>query len=79
MMLRRLSPRGELFLVIAICFGYPIATSLWLLLSGQRRFEMTSAHALVGIAFELLALGLTFFILRARGRRLADLGLQFSW
>ena len=79
MMLRRLSPRGEFFLVIAICFGYLILTSLLVLLSGQRRFEMTSGRALIGIAFELLALGLTFFILRARGWRAEDLGLQFSW
>lgn len=79
MMLRRLSPRAELVLVIAICLGYPLATSLLVLLSGQRRVEMTSAHALFGIAFELLALSLTFVILRARGWRLEDLGLRFSW
>lgn len=78
-MIRRLSPRGEFFLVIAICFGYLIASSLMVLLSGQRRFELTSGRALIGIAFELAALALTFFILRARDWRFEDLGLQFSW
>jgi membrane protease YdiL (CAAX protease family) len=79
MMLRRLSPRGELFLIIGICFGYLIVSSLLVLLSGQRHFELTAGRALVGIAFELLALGLVFFSLRARGRRFGDFSLQFSW
>lgn len=77
--IRRLSDRAELLLVTALCFSWFIVSSLLVLLSGHRRFEMTSHAAAGAIALELLLLALSFFILRTRGWTLDRLGLRFSW
>ena len=77
--LQRLSDRTEFIAVTLICFLYFVVSSLWILLSGVRRIDLTTDRVLWGIAVELLILGVVALILRARGWTLERLGLRFSW
>ena len=77
--IRSLSDRTEFVLVIIICFAYPIFASLYFLVSGTRRIELTTDRVLRGIAVEVLTLCVLALFLRARGWRIGRLGLQFSW
>lgn len=90
-LLQRLAPRGEFVLVIALCFSLYAVTSVVVLLQPTPTFELTTARALTGVAFDILALLLSASILRTRGsllrpfagfsRRsaLAGLSLFFAW
>lgn len=78
-LIRRLSDRSELVLVSAIAFSIVTVSSAWMLLSGVRQVDLSTARVLRGIVIELLILGLVAAILRARGWTLDRLGLRFSW
>jgi uncharacterized protein len=77
--IKNLSPRGEFFLIISLCFPYFIATSLFALLLRLRTFELSSGRAIRGIATELVILAVAGWILRVRGQRLSRLSRPFSW
>lgn len=74
-----LSPRAEVVLVLVISFSYFVATSLVVLLSGIRSFDLTAGRVLRGIAVEVAILGGVGWILGARGRSLLALVGRFSW
>lgn len=76
--IERLSPRGEFFLVIGICFTYYIAVSLVVLLTRMTSYEMTPARVLRGIAVELAILLVFVAILFARKRSLRQLAGTFT-
>jgi hypothetical protein len=76
--LQRLSPRAELVLINLICFG-PFA---WISLRGLLRRETTllfdDRRLYTIVAIELVCGALAILILRARGWKPADFGLQLS-
>lgn len=78
-LIRRLSDRSELLLVTALSFTIFTISSAWVLLSGLRQVDLSTARVLRGIVIELLILLLVAAILRARGWTLDRLGLRFSW
>jgi membrane protease YdiL (CAAX protease family) len=78
-LIRRLSDRTELVLVTAIAFSLVTVSSAWVLLSGVRQVDLSTARVLRGIVLELLILLAAGAILSARGWTLDRLGLRFSW
>jgi CAAX protease family protein len=77
--IRNLSPRGEFFLIVGICFGYFSISSIITLLRGVREFHMTTPRVLFGIAIEVTVLVVSAWILRIRGFDFGRLGLRFRW
>ncbi|HVG25882.1 MAG TPA: CPBP family intramembrane glutamic endopeptidase [Thermoanaerobaculia bacterium] len=77
-MLRRLSPAAELILVNLICFGPFAAQSAIGLVERNGTIVFDDRRALTLAATELLCGTLAFLLLRARGWKLADLGLRPS-
>jgi membrane protease YdiL (CAAX protease family) len=77
--IKNLSPRGEFFLIITICFAYFIGSSLTVLLLRTRTFELTPGRVMRGIATEIAILVIAASILRIRGWRLSRLSRPFSW
>lgn len=78
-LIRRLSDRTEFVVVAAISFSWVILSSLLVLLSGVRRFELNAASVVRSILIEVLILAVVIAILRARGWTMRRLGLEFSW
>lgn len=78
-LLRKMSPRMEFVVVTTICFSYFAVSSLLVLFSGVRYFELNTPALLRGMLLELLILSAAAVILRERGWRLEQLGLRFSW
>jgi membrane protease YdiL (CAAX protease family) len=76
---RGLSARTEFIVVTVVGFSYFVASSLVILLSGVRQFELTTSRLLRGAAVEVLILGAVAVFLHARGWRPDRLGLRFSW
>jgi membrane protease YdiL (CAAX protease family) len=78
--IRNLTPRGEVFLVFAICFGLGIIRRniAWHLMPGA---PLHGEFGLVTIAiYQLLVLALVFlYIGRIRGWSFASFGFQISW
>src|SRR5829696_8717981 len=76
--LQRLSPRAELVLINLICFG-PFA---WISLRGLMRRETTllfdDRRLYTIMVIEVVCGLLALFVLRARGWKLSDFGLQLS-
>lgn len=69
--IRNLSDRTVFFLVIAIAFGYYVATSAMALVLGIRELDLTTGRALRGIATQTAILLVIAWILRVRGWRLS--------
>ncbi len=79
-LIQDLSDRAEFILVALVCFAYTAATSIWILISGVRRVEITAGSLLWSIFVELVILGIFAAILRIRGWPVRQrLGLEFSW
>lgn len=74
-----MSARTEFFLVLAVAFSYFVGTSLALLFSGQRTFDLTTGRAVRGIAAEVIILIVVGWVLITRGWNLGNLVGQFSW
>jgi membrane protease YdiL (CAAX protease family) len=81
--IRNLTPRGEVFLVFAICFGLGIAERniVGHLMPGAPLHGHFSNLGLMGFAiYELVVLALVFlYIGRIRGWSFASFGFQISW
>jgi membrane protease YdiL (CAAX protease family) len=77
--IQKLSARAEFAIVVGIAFLYFISASLYILISGVRRVEVTSGRVVRSIFFDLLVLGVIALILHARGWNWRRLGLAFSW
>jgi uncharacterized protein len=77
--IRNLSPRGEYFLIITLCFAYFVVTSLTALLLHIRAFELSSGRVIRGITTELVILAVAAWILRVRGWKMSRLSRRFSW
>jgi len=77
--IQKLSPRGEFFLIITICFGYITCTSLAVLLLRIRTYDLTSLRIIRGMATEIIILAVAGWILHVRGWRLSQLTKAFSW
>lgn len=77
--IKNLSPRGEFFLIITICFAYFIGSSLTLLLLRRHTFELTPGRLVRGITTELAILAAAGWVLHVRGWRMSRLSGPFSW
>ena len=77
--IQRLSDRGELILINAICFGGFIGISLLLFALHPRALPMTTFRAARLVITEMLLGAAAIAILRARGWRQRRLGLAPSW
>lgn len=77
--IRKLSPRSEFALVVAICFGYYIASSAVVLILGIHEFRMTTGRVMRGIVVELALMTVAAWVLHVRRWDFQRLGLQFSW
>ena len=76
--IRRLSPRGEFFLVTFVAFAVVVATSTYALFRGMRVYELTTRRLVAGIIIEAAILLVAGWILRVRGWNFARLGLEFT-
>ena len=76
---QRFSDRTEFVVITILSFAYFSVSSLVILFSGVRHFELTTPRVLRGIVVEFLLLLAVALILRSRGWRARRLGLQFSW
>ncbi|MCU1348553.1 MAG: protease self-immunity family protein [Acidobacteria bacterium] len=74
----RRSPRGEFLLVTLIAFTFVIMNSVAALLLKMRRVEVTTGSLVQMLLIELAILLVVCWILRVRGRSIADLGMRFS-
>jgi membrane protease YdiL (CAAX protease family) len=75
---RRLSPSAELVLINLICFG-PFATmSIVGLVERNTMLVFDNRRALTTLGIELVCGALAMLLLRARGWKLADLGLRIT-
>lgn len=77
-MLQRLSARGELLLINLICFGPFIAWSAMGLIRHETLLVYDDRRLYTIGAIELICGTLAILILRARGWKLRDFGLQIS-
>lgn len=77
-MLKRLSPRAELMIVMLICFGPFAARSIIELVERKSVIVFDDQRALFILGMELVAGALAIFILRAREWTAASLGLRIS-
>lgn len=77
-MLRRLSPVAELLLINLICFGPFAAISIVELAERKETIVFDDRRALTILGIELVCGTLAFLLLRARGWKLADLGLSVT-
>jgi len=77
-MVRRLSPRLELLLVNLICFGPFAAWSTMELLERKTRLVFDDRRLFITVAIEVVAGTLAALLLRARGWKLADLGMRVT-
>ena len=77
--IERLSPRGEFFLILVLCFGYFIVGSTWQLVRGTADREFTATRTSVAIITELALLAAAAWVLHVRGWPMQTLGFQFSW
>ncbi|HXH37408.1 MAG TPA: CPBP family intramembrane glutamic endopeptidase [Thermoanaerobaculia bacterium] len=77
--IRNLSSRAEFFLIITLCFGYFIGSSLTVLLRHIHTFELSTFRVMRGIATEIAILAVTGWILHIRGWRLSRLSKRISW
>lgn len=75
-MLRRLPPAAEIFLINLICFGPFIAMSAWEVVHRRDVHVSTNREMLLVIGIELVCGAVAALILRARGWKWADFGLQ---
>jgi membrane protease YdiL (CAAX protease family) len=71
--LKKLSPRAEFALVATICFGYPVADSIYVMLSQIDLDEVSTSDVLLNTALQLLTLALFALVLRLRGKSFAAL------
>ncbi len=76
--LQRLSPRAELVLINLICFGPFAAISIHGLVRRETILLFDDRRLYTIVALELIGGALAIFILRARGWKLRDFGLQVS-
>jgi len=74
----RRSPRGEFLLVSLIAFTYVVLSSAAHILLKVRRVDVTTARVIEMMVIELTILAVVCWILRVRGRSIADLGMRFS-
>src|SRR5258708_1109653 len=77
--IQNLSPRGEFFLVISVCFGYFTVSSVSILIRGIHEYRLTVPRLLWGILIEILLAGVAAWILYVRGSTIRRFGLRFSW
>lgn len=77
-MLRRLSPRAELIVVNLICFGPFAAMSLMGVWKRETTLLYDDRRIWTIVGIELVCGTLAAFLLRARGWKLADLGVRVS-
>ena len=77
--IRRLSPRSEFFLVIALCFGYFAFASAAALFVGTPDLKYTSGRVVQSIVIELILLSAAGWVLHVRGWKFRRLGFDFSW
>jgi membrane protease YdiL (CAAX protease family) len=77
--IRRLSPRSEFFLVLALCFGYFVVSSAIVLFLGVHQFNMTTGRVIRGVLVELALMAISAWVLHVRGWDFGRLGLRFSW
>lgn len=77
-MLRRLSPVAELLLVNLICFGPFAVLSIVGLAERKETIVFDDRRALTILGIELFCGTLALLLLRARGWKLADLGLRIT-
>ncbi|HEY0144340.1 MAG TPA: CPBP family intramembrane glutamic endopeptidase [Thermoanaerobaculia bacterium] len=78
-MLKRLSPAGELFLVNLICFGPFLGISIWKLMQRQERSVVGDADMLTVVAIEIVCGIAAALVLRARGWKWSDFGVEHSF
>ena len=77
-LLQRLSPRAELVLINLICFGPFVAISIRGLIRRETTLVFDDRRLYTIVALELICGALAILILRARGWKLRDFGLQVS-
>src|SRR5258708_39431195 len=77
--IQNLSPRGEFFLVISVCFGYFTLSSVRILIRGIHEYRLTVPRLLWGILIEILLASVAAWILHVRGSTIRRFGLRFSW
>ena len=81
--IRNLSSPAEFCLVIVICFGLSIFTSVREavshLMHGTKPFQLSNGMALWLVSYELAAFAAVFWIGRIRGWSFASFGLRVSW
>jgi len=77
--IQNLSPRGEFFLVISVCFGYFTVSSVSILIRGIHEYRLTVPRLLWGILIEILLASVAAWILHVRGSTIRRFGLRFSW
>jgi membrane protease YdiL (CAAX protease family) len=80
-LLRRLPPAGESALVLALCLGPALVSSLaWTLVPlAERVVEITDEAAAFLLGQELICLALAAFVLGCRGWRLTDFDARPTW
>jgi membrane protease YdiL (CAAX protease family) len=77
--IKALSDRGEFVLVVVLCFGYYVATSLAALLMRLDRFELTTGRVTRGLAIQLVILAIAGWVLHVRGVTPAEITRRLTW
>ena len=69
----------ERLAVVAICFGWTIASSTWSVIAGERKFDYTTEAMVMLIVSDLVFAFAAIALLWSRGWRLEDLRLRPSF